>query len=234
VGGNFAASVTIPTDPAGLSRCEWRLGTDPAAVNIVRAALPGTPQGEPLPVLFRAVVPATTVWPRVGRISWANDRTLPAAQLATGGLVVDFTEPMHPATASPDAFIVVVEVPERDAGGGFPGHRPLILPGAIEAQGSTWRFRLPPALSPMFIAAVPRWLDLAASLFGSRRIRCRVRLRGDVILDERGGRPLDGNAIGRLSGQIDPTTNQPFTDLRLPSGDGTIGGDFESWFYLEQ
>jgi len=27
-------------------------------------------------------------------------------------------------------------------------------------------------------------------------------------------------------------TNQPFTDLLFPSGDGTIGGDFESWFYL--
>ena len=60
LGGNFASSVTIATeDPAGLARCEWRLGSDPTVVNIVRATLAGAPQGNPLPVLFRGVIPTT-------------------------------------------------------------------------------------------------------------------------------------------------------------------------------
>jgi len=145
---------------------------------------------------------------------------------------VDFTEPMHPATASLDTFIVTLAVADTDPVGDFAAHRPLILQGLVEAQGTTWRFRILPAQATAFPAAAGRWIARAASLFGARRLRCHVVLKGDAILDERGTRPLDGNVIGRL-GPIDPTTNLPFTDLRLPSGDGIIGGDFESWFYLE-
>lgn len=234
VGGNFAASVTIPTDdPGGLARCEWRLGADPAVVNIVRATLAGAPQGNPLPVLFRAVVPAQTLWPRVGKVSWGNDRPLSFTQLVEAGLVVEFTEAMHPATASLDTFVVTVELPELDPIGNFPGHRPLILDGIIEAQASTWRFRIPPARAGAFNAAASKWLSQEGALFGGRRIRCRVVLKGNAILDERGGRPLDGDTATRTSTQVDPVTNLPFTDLRLPSGDGIIGGDFESWFHLQ-
>jgi len=233
VGGNFASSVTIATDdPAGLARCEWRLGSDPTVVNIVRATLAGAPQGNPLPVIFRGVIPTAPLWPRVARISWANDRPMTAAQFLANGLTVDFSEPMHPATASLDTFVVTVELAEADPAGAFAGHRSHILQGVIEAQGPTWRFRIPPAQATAFPPAVARWLGQESTLFASRRLRCRVVLKGNTILDERGTRPLDGNTIGRL-GPIDPLTNLPTTDLRLPSGDGTIGGDFESWFYLE-
>jgi hypothetical protein len=187
-----------------------------------------------LPVLFQAVVPASTVWPRVGKVSWANDRPLDPAQFLANGLTVDFTEAMHPATASLDTFIVTVELAEADPAGGFPGHRSHILQGAIEVQPATWRFRLLPTQTALFSTALARWFAQEASLLGGRRLRVRVVLKGDAILDERGTRPLDGNAITRISTQIDPLTQRPFTDLRLPSGDGTIGGGFHSWFFFER
>jgi hypothetical protein len=63
-------------------------------------------------------------------------------------------------------------------------------------------------------------------------IRCRVTLKARVILDAAGERPLDGDAFGRLSDEVDPETGMRRTDLIFESGDGLPGGDFESWFYL--
>jgi hypothetical protein len=64
-------------------------------------------------------------------------------------------------------------------------------------------------------------------------IRCRVTLKGNVILDEGGKRQLDGDVFAQLSEEeTDPITGLNLTDLIFPSGDGVRGGDFESWFYL--
>jgi hypothetical protein len=145
-GANFATSVTIPTDdPGGLARCEWRLGADLTVVNIVQATLAGAPQGNPLPVLFQAVVPASTVWPRVRRVSWANDRPLDPAQFVANGLTVDFTEAMHPATASPDTFVVTVELAEPDPAGGFPATARTSCRGH---RGAAGRVALPAPAQP--------------------------------------------------------------------------------------
>lgn len=65
---------------------------------------------------------------------------------------------------------------------------------------------------------------------GDRGILTRLRLKGNVIWreDERGAPELylDGEAYGFR--ERDSQT----TDLRLPSGDGVRGGDFEMWFWL--
>ena len=73
------------------------------------------------------------------------------------------------------------------------------------------------------------WISYEKTLFEGDRIRCRVVLKGNAILDAEHGRPLDGDAFGEV---VVTASGVPFTRLILPSGDGIKGGDFESWFYL--
>jgi uncharacterized protein DUF6519 len=163
-------------------------------------------------------LPPLVGWPTVARdgINWVNDRTLPLARF-NEGLRVTFSEEMHPATAKPAAFVVSLEVPDEE---GAPGlRRPLVVNGRVDVAGTAWTF-VPSALDA---DVVGRWVrDLGGP------VRCRVRLAAQVILDLSGERPLDGDAMGRVV----QDGYDAWVDLRLPSGDGLRGGDFESWFYL--
>ena len=160
----------------------------------------------------------TADWPVVvaDGINWQNDRPLTFARFREG-LAVTFSEEMHPASASPDTFVVTLEVPDDTASPG--GRRPVIVDGRVDVNGRTWTF-MPGELDAISLG---QWAEV---LDGS--LRCRVRLAGEVILDRAGVRPLDGEAVG----QIAEDGYDNFIDLRLPSGDGTRGGDFHSWFYL--
>lgn len=163
-------------------------------------------------------IPATPDLPKVaaGGISWTNDRPLPVAAFQRG-LAVTFSEEMHPATATTSAFVVTLEIPT-------PGNPRLTVPtvvdGLIRVQDRTWTF-VPHAVGEQ---QVGEW---TAALDG--RLRCRVRLLSDVVLDLGGTRPLDGNATAQVR-QIGYDT---FVDLKLPSGDGHAAGDFHSWFFLQ-
>ena len=161
-------------------------------------------------------IPAPQVWPRITRIGWRNDRTLPFSQFQTG-LQVRFSEEMDPVTASSASFVVSLEVPV-DAKPQL--RQPLIVDGKVTVSGLNWTF-VPDTVSPTDVA---NW---SKALGGG--VRCRVRLASDVILGRRGGRPLDGDAVGVV--QVDGY--ETFVELQLPSGDGQRGGDFHSWFYLE-
>jgi hypothetical protein len=145
-----------------------------------------------------------------------NDRVLPIGSF-TAGLKVTFSEQMHPATASASSFVVSLEVPSEDPG----LRRTLVVDGGVlvGGGGTTWTF------VPSFVDSedVGRW---AADLGG--RVRCRVRLLSNAILDSAGERPLDGEAVGRVVND----GYESFVDLILPSGDGQRGGDFDSWFFL--
>lgn len=165
-----------------------------------------------------ARIPATQVWPTVagGGISWSNDRPLALADF-NAGLKVTFSEDMNPATATTSAFVVTLEVPQ---GGNAAITVPNIIDGAVNVSGRTWTF-VPRALDAGTVSAWQKTLG--------RGVRGRVRLVGDVILDQAGERPLDGDTVGTLRTEGYDT----WVDLRLPSGDGQRGGDFESWFFLQ-
>ena len=162
-------------------------------------------------------LPPIVPWPTVAAdgINWVNDRELPLPRF-NEGLRVTFSDEMHPATATPAAFVVAIEVPAEE---GAPGlRRSLVVNGRVDVDGSAWTF-VPSALDE---GDVGRWVrDLDGP------VRCRVRLASHVILD-RAGRPLDGDTVGRVV----EDGYDAWIDLRLPSGDGQRGGDFESWFYL--
>ncbi len=164
-------------------------------------------------------LPESEEWPRVvaGGINWTNDRFFALAQFQLG-LRVTFSEEMHPASATPDTFVVTLEVPVEDEG--LTGlRRSLIVDGRIDLAGASWTF-VPTGVDA---DSVGRWVrDLGGP------VRCRVRLAGNAILDRTGERPLDGDVVGRPRNDGYDT----YIDLRLPSGDGFRGGDFESWFYL--
>ncbi len=103
------------------------------------------------------------------------------------GLRVTFSEEMHPATATPAAFVVALEVPAEE---GAPGlRRSLVVNGRVDVDGSSWTF-VPSTLDE---GDVGRWVrDLDGP------VRCRVRLASHVILDRAGERPLDGDTVGRV------------------------------------
>jgi hypothetical protein len=70
------------------------------------------------------------------------------------------------------------------------------------------------------------------ALFGrleDKRILARLTLKGNFIWDQ--AQP-DVYLDGEIFGVRQPGTQN--TDLRMPSGDGRRGGDFELWFWLVQ
>ena len=168
-------------------------------------------------------------WPVISKIDWQNDRPMTRVRF-NEGLQVTFSEPVHRATVTLDTFIVTIELPENGDDTGLTGHRSLIVRGAIERDDAmTWRFTPTPEITPV---ALSQWISAENKLFppgpDGASLRCRVVLKGNAILDEKGTRPLDGDVYAAVTG----IGGMFFSRLILPSGDGHKGGDFESWFYL--
>ena len=193
-------------------------------------------------------------YPRVSAagVSWSNDRALSIAAF-NQGLTVRFTEPLHPATVTKDTFRVRVHVPDEST----PLMRVLDLPGTVshelvtgleELRGGLRRlprpigvggpqhspfargvvaatFRPDPPLDPLLVG---QWHNRLRDMHPGASVRVDVLLSGDKILDWTGRRALDGDVRGRLGHDAYET----FIDLRLPSGDGREGGDFESWLFV--
>jgi hypothetical protein len=226
--------ITVATDDHGIARVLWTMG-ETAGCHQVEATLPEPPQGTALPLQFKANA-GQTAWPTVVSINWDNDQLLLIGQFIDGGLVVDFSEPMHSGTANSSTFIVTLESgdmpPQPNEGGSIepippPRLQSFILPGSVTVRGKVWTYK-PRVPAETLIDR----LKLEQDFFQMDRVRCRVVLKGNVILAADDGRPLDGNVFGKLRDDKHPVTGLPTTDLIFPSGDGNKGGDFESWFWL--
>jgi hypothetical protein len=227
----FDPLTALQADHVGFADSKTRLG-----VTTVQGAI-------------EALAPRT--YPRVSAagLSWSNDRELSIAAFNTG-LTVRFTEPLHPATLTKDTFRVRVHVPDESSSlvrvldvpgtvthelvtvpdrfrlglrrpalpGGLPGR--ALVHGAIAAT-----FRPDPPLDPV---QVGQWHNRLRDADPSAAVRVDVVLNGDKILDVTGTHALDGDVRGRVGHDAYTT----FIDLRLPSGDGREGGDFESWLFV--
>lgn len=105
------------------------------------------------------------------------------------------------------------------------GYLPFVLAGEVSVRGRiiTWRPRRET------VEALREQLPTLIA-DGDRGILARLRLKGNFIWhQDEAGAPelyLDGEAFGYREGESQTT------DLRLPSGDGVRGGDFEMWFWL--
>jgi hypothetical protein len=170
-----------------------------------------------------------------------NDASVAFASFASG-LTVTCRPPegiphggIDPGTvkysANPATVQVTLEIPYQVGNDGVPqwggtliGFQPLILAGTADTNGTqiTWRPR----------AETSRWLqsELAKRIASleEKRVLARLRLKGNFIRDKT-------NPDLYLDGETWSTAPEAAPHhLRLPSGDGRRGGDFEMWFWLYQ
>ncbi|AGB26689.1 Kelch motif protein (plasmid) [Mycobacterium sp. JS623] len=164
-----------------------------------------------------------------GGVSWRNDTAIAIADF-NAGLTVSFTEPLNPATLSERTFCVQLHIPDPSA----PVVHLVTLPGTVTSltagdgdnEGAVAvTYQPDPPLDP---GLVGQWQNRLREISATLDVRADIVLKSDKILDLSGTRALDGDAFA-IVGQDGYNT---YLDLRLPSGDGVEGGDFESWVFL--
>jgi hypothetical protein len=253
---NNGPKIEVKTRDDGIASVLWTFGKENLedACRGVTAALTDPPQGHALVVRFQAGLaqaetPAVE-WPKVDKIGWKNDQPLtldefnhpsydPVSPEEWRGLVVRFTEEMLVDSVTTDTFIVTLEMPDVQ-NDWCAGWRSLIVPGDVQqvnqvdpqAPPTDWEFLPMELVSEAFskwVDQVEKELDKFVEDDCKGMIRGRVVLKANAILDKEGKRCLDGEAFGMPS----KNGSRPI-GLRLPSGDGREGGDFESWFYLKE
>lgn len=157
--------------------------------------------------------------PHVTTINWqSNGTTISWDDFANGiykeGVKVGFDRKMDGTTINANTFQLMVKMEDSDTG----NYRYDRVPGDVSYQydGST-------KSSVATFAIISKWL--VDVFFGYSRIREKggeflVVLKGDFIMSVGDecvpAKALDGDFIGAT----------------LPSGNGTPGGDFESWFTI--
>jgi hypothetical protein len=157
--------------------------------------------------------------------NWLNDELFDFDRFFKEGLVVETNAPADPRSTDAANFIVTVEF--TTAGDAAPAATlsPLVvldgqIVGTFGGQNViVWR-------------PTPILRERLAPLFERAAARMRVKLMGRTIWSEEGGtrRYLDGQAFGvPVGGAAERKTR---IGLQFPSGNGTRGSDFESWFYL--
>jgi hypothetical protein len=226
--------IDIQTDKNGLAQVGWQLGRVPGChgVDAFFTSEPSPHLGVKFEANAMGSVYGATL-PRVNNINWINDLSYPlSAFLDSPGLLVDFTEEMSDQTANVNSFIVTVEVAEGE--GLLPGevlfawHKPIVLQGDVTltsdyAGRTNYRYQFVPNPHLFGSGILNQWLDAEKKFFSGGKVRVRVRLLGDSILNAAKTHRLDGNVFGPSFGQ---GVGGP------PSGDGVEGGDFQSWFWL--
>lgn len=178
---------------------------------------------------FRPLTAAPAI--HVRSIGWANDDVLPLDVLAAEGLVVTLDQTV-PGPVDGRNFIVTLESvsPQylKRTAGGVTLLTGYILESTIGLAGQQLTWEL--ATTQPSIGYLQDLLaqDREAATFP----RVRVRLLGQAIFTAAasGLIYLDGRAFGQPGTRADGTT--PRVDLRVPSGDGSLASDLESWFYL--
>jgi hypothetical protein len=156
----------------------------------------------------------------------ANDTEVVITSIA-GGIEVEFDRQVAAASVDRPTAFLTAEVPFSGnaviAANGTPDHYiPFVMPASVSVNNQTMTILLSQAAQRL-LASLP------APAAPDRGILARLTLKGNFIWASRNQNIfLDGEAFGRRISGI------PSTLLRLPSGDGRRGGDFEMWFWLRQ
>lgn len=157
--------------------------------------------------------------PHVKQINWEHEKEIKWGDFEVGmysnGVRVWFDRNMNLTTIHKNTFLVMVRLVDPDTG----NYRFEQIPGDISYEDEAITGH-----SISIFKFTTEWL--MDTYFGYSEIKDKggkfmVLLRSDFILDlPENGKPakaLDGNFLG----------------AQLPSGNGTQGGDFVSWFYVE-
>lgn len=150
----------------------------------------------------------------ITKLSWDHDKNLKLNKFMSGLNVTFSDNPSTPTTHGEAWFIVTVEFPVGRIVDGQVNLRPgtilvkHVLAEKIEISGNTASFKPDGAFKETFIALLEMLGSDVAPL-------CRVVLKCNAL------KGINGFAV-----------DGDFLLGTLPSGDGTAGGDFESWFTL--
>lgn len=139
------------------------------------------------------------------------------------GINVQCDGNVDPGSVSRPTCFVTIETPTSQITAAALGtiFQTLVLGANLGVAGNTISWQPDKRIDPLLrqlITTLPQ---------GDRGILARLTMKGNFIWDrDNANRFLDGDAFGIQQ----PGSNN--TGLRLPSGDGTRGGDFEMWFWL--
>ena len=237
-GGNSGPEVEVVTDSDGYAACEWQLDNKNPSQTVIafwsehsdlfihfnaNLEFKGGEQEDPAIRIENVLLRGT------GDIL-AHDSTIPVQQLAEG-IRVELDQNADPlAVRSQPVCFVTLDLPFpfnvadfEMWGSNVIGFRPLILDADVIPDGNTivWQ---PTDAAIGFL--VERLFERMIEFKRGESVLAHLTLKGNFIWAEKDPlRYLDGEAFAAPKG----TTP---TNLRLPSGNGKRGGDFEMWFTL--
>jgi hypothetical protein len=232
--GTGTNPLEVTADPNGIAACYWL--PDPRSKKSgqhVHAQLIGpTEPPTGIPVIFTtSLSPGLHVMKLglpAGR-AFDNDVVIGPAELAEG-IVVECDGPIDQSAIRPPIMTVTLDVPyplvpmDRDffGVGPSPAPTPLFSPMVMAAEVTTTAsgIRWVPAKELL------NWTDrlmVMGGRLGFVRVLARLVIYGNAIWSSEGRLSLDGNVFLGLDGK---------PALRLPSGDGQLGGNFEMWFWI--
>ena len=256
-GGSVKPTEPILTDANGLAECQWILGGTSAAQELQASIAEKRGRAvAPVEVRFTARVPSGEatqpgvrikgVFRKLGPLKLGS--TIPISEMDSGlRIECDFdidkatVEDPNLKRGEPTCF-VTVEVPfpmtleqiRLWGDTGLVGYTPIVLAADVVVNGNqiSWN---PSSIAVGGLTKVLNGLNQFQGRLGDR-ILARLTLKGNFIWAVSSGREnklyLDGETV-----RFDPTdeSGTPLgkaCGVRLPSGDGRRGGDFEMWFWL--
>ncbi len=160
-----------------------------------------------------------------------NDTDVPVGEFINGIKVICSKNIAQNSVENRPTCFVTLQMPfpfnaaDRELwGNSIVGFQPLILAGLVKASNNTISW-VPAKATEVWL--MERLFQMMNESKRGDRILMRLTLQGNYIWnDQNPDLFLDGEAFGIK----DPATGQ--TRLRLPSGNGLRGGDFDMWFWL--
>mgnify|MGYP001164236628 CR=1 FL=1 len=154
---------------------------------------------------------------KITRISWRHDQSLPYNEFMSPGLEVKFSNEVTLSSPTSQGWFLVSAELRSPTQGTIVVERVLEQQVTLDISGTKITFRPSQAFEA-------RFMDLLGT-FPQEQALLRIVIKGAFIYDKKDGYPVDINSQGvQLQGGARP----PF------SGDGVVGGDFESWCFLER
>jgi hypothetical protein len=235
--------LVVPTRDDGVAECTWQLDATTASQRVEATLVAGAA----LPVRFNATfrdaggqepgirIRRVLVRDAAGAdVPLRNDADIPALVLAQGIRVeCDRTIFQDSVRGKPTCFVTLDmpfpfnSVDQQLWGSPLIGFQPLILAADPNSDNDVI-FWNPTRESAEWLRN--RLFRAMTELKRGDRVLAHLTLKGNFIwADDDPDLFLDGDVFGLpRKGQERPAN----TELRLPSGDGRRGGDFEMWFWL--
>jgi len=222
----------LKAPPHGIHKHYGRLAivTLPVTVTDCRVLWPPAPKVEPAE---RSIRVRTVL---MAKEPLRNDTEVPASRLIQGIQFVCDAEVDPVAVGGKPVCVVTLDLPyplnDSDVnlwGPRLLGFQPLKLAATLSTEGIMISWRLHD--EPLLWLRDGQLFDRVKRLHRESRVLAHLTLKGNVIWSGRNPENpsvyLDGDTFGLPS-----LEGSGSVDVRLPSGDGRRGGDFEMWFWV--